>query len=66
MKRKELIQVNIENLEDMVSLKKSELLKLKLDLSKGQNEGDIRKIRKGKRELAQILTIIKEKKQHDK
>jgi|AntAceMinimDraft_9_1070365.scaffolds.fasta_scaffold52300_2 ribosomal protein L29 len=61
MNRKELEQMNIENLKDMADLKKGELLKSKLDLSKGQSDGDIRGIRKGKRELAQILTIIKEK-----
>lgn len=61
MKKKDLKKMDTEGLKELVSLKKSELLELRLNLSKNQSEGDVRNIRRAKKELAQFLTIIKKK-----
>jgi len=60
MKAKELIKKKIEELEKMLKEKREKLTHLKFDLIKG-NLKNIREIREIKKDIARILTILKQK-----
>jgi ribosomal protein L29 len=61
MDLKELRQMNIDALKDLLKEKKSILVEERINLAKGEFKGNIRKTRNLKKEIAKILTIINEK-----
>jgi large subunit ribosomal protein L29 len=60
MKAKELREKKIEELEKILKEKREKLKNLKLDLIQGKLK-NVREIRETKRDIARILTILKEK-----
>lgn len=60
MKAKELRKKAKEELEKMLIEKKKRLLQLRFDLKAGKVK-NIREIRETKKDIARILTILKEK-----
>lgn len=60
MKKKEIREKNKEELEKLLREKREYLQKLKLDLSLGKLK-NYREISKTKKEVARILTILREK-----
>lgn len=61
MKANELRKMSIDALKEMVSVKRSEIVAMRLDFSKGGEKGHVRKLRSAKKDLAKALTIITEK-----
>jgi ribosomal protein L29 len=63
MKKKDLIDIRkktLENLTKLVDGKRSDLIKEKAKISAGKSK-NVKKMRRLKKDLAQILSIIKEK-----
>lgn len=63
MKNKDLSDLRSKDLKELNKLlsdNKSELLKIKLDMSTGQ-ESNLKKAKHLKKDIAQILTLIREK-----
>jgi len=60
MKAKELREKKIEELEKILKEKREKLKNLKLDLIQGKLK-NVREIRETKRDIARVLTILKEK-----
>jgi large subunit ribosomal protein L29 len=60
MKAKELREKKIEELEKILKEKREKLKNLKLDLIQGKLK-NVMEIRETKRDIARILTILKEK-----
>ncbi|PIP27274.1 MAG: 50S ribosomal protein L29 [Candidatus Moranbacteria bacterium CG23_combo_of_CG06-09_8_20_14_all_39_10] len=61
MKIKEIREKNIEELKKLLSEKREAVRKLRFDVAAKQVK-DIREIRNSKRDIARILTILKETK----
>jgi ribosomal protein L29 len=66
MHKKDFKKMSIKSLQEFIALKKGELLKSRLNLSKNQNEGNVKNVKRIRKEIAQFLTIIKEKENHAK
>ncbi len=66
MDKQDFKKMDSKSLRELVALKKNELLKLRLSLSKSQNEGNVKSIKKVRKDLAQFLTIIRKKENHVK
>jgi large subunit ribosomal protein L29 len=60
MKAKELREKKIEELEKILKEKREKLKNLQLDLIQGKLK-NVREIRETKKDIARILTILKEK-----
>jgi len=60
MKPKELYQKEISELQKLLEENREKLRKLRFDLASGKLK-NVRGIRKLKKDIAQILTILKEK-----
>lgn len=61
MKIKEIREKNVEELKKLLSEKREAVRKLRFDVAAKQVK-DIREIRNSKRDIARILTILKESK----
>ena len=64
MKKNNLVDIRkktVESLEKLVTKKRLELIKEKTKIDAGKSK-NIKKLRNSKKEVAQILTIIREKK----
>ena len=53
--------MSVGGLKEMASAKRSEIVAMRLDFSKGGEKGHVRRLRDAKKDLARMLTIITEK-----
>ena len=58
---KELRQMNLNGLKDLLKEKRLGLVEERIILAKGEVKGNIRKTRNLKKDISRILTIINEK-----
>jgi ribosomal protein L29 len=61
MKAKELKGMSQKKLEELSVMTKKEVMDLKFQFSSGKKDGNVRSLRKKRKDLARILTLIKKK-----